>query len=202
VTAALKLDMSARAFAAALLATAVVAGGGGWLLLISPKHHKAATLQTDIQSAQQKLADARKALAEAKKAQQPALATALPSQLAMPQILDQLNAIANRADVTVNSVTPSTAVAGVGYYAVPITLIVDGHFFAVEKFLQLVRNQVSLKQDKFHASGRLLDVAGVQLSSTTAPTVTATLQMRAFYFSPTAAPPAPTTSTTDTTTTP
>jgi Tfp pilus assembly protein PilO len=201
VTAALKLDLSARAFAAAMLATAVVAGGGGWFLLISPKHHKAATLQTDIQSAQQKLADARQALAEAKKAQQPALGRALPSQLAMPQVLDQLSALADHSKVTLNSVTPSTAVAGAGYYAVPMTVVVQGRFFAVEKFLELARNQVSLKQDKFHASGRLLDVSSVQLSSTT-PDVTATLQMRVFYFSPTAAPPAPATTPTDTTSTP
>jgi Tfp pilus assembly protein PilO len=201
VTAALKLDMSARAFAAALFATAVVAAGGGWFLLIAPKHHKAATLQTDIQAAQQKLADARLALAKAKKAQQPALVAALPSQLAMPQILDQLNALAHRAHVSLNSVTPSAAVVGTGYYAVPIAVSVEGRYFGVEKFLQLVRSQVSVKKDKLHASGRLLDVSSVQLSST-APDVTASLQMQAYYFSPTAAVPAPATTTTDTTSTP
>lgn len=201
MTAALKLDMSARAFAAALLATAIVAAGGGWFLLIAPKHHKAATLQSEIQSAQQKLADARLALAKAKKAQQPALVAALPGQLQMPQILDQLNGLAGHAHVKLNSVTPSAAVAGTGYYAVPIAVTVEGHYFEVEKFLQLARDQVSLKQDKLHASGRLFGVSSVQINST-APDITATLQMQAYYFSPTAAAPAPVTTTTGTTSTP
>jgi Tfp pilus assembly protein PilO len=197
VTAALKLDVSARAFAAALLATAVAVAGAGWFVVIAPKRHQAATLATDIQSAQAKLAAARLAAAKAKASERPALQAALPGELAMPQILDQLNAVADRAGVRLDTVTPAAAVAGTGYYAVPLTVVVEGRFFSDEKFLQLVRNQVALKDSKLHASGRLFDVSSMQLS-TTAPTVTATLQMRAYYFSATATTAAPVT-TTDTT---
>jgi Tfp pilus assembly protein PilO len=198
MTAALKLDMSARAFAAALLATAVALAGASWFAVIAPKRHKAATLATEVQAAQQKLADARLAVAKEKAAQQPALQRALPNDLEMPQILDQLNALANQAKVTLDSVMPSPAVEGAGYYAVSIAVTVDGKYFGVEKFLQLVRNQVTQKNSQFRASGRLLDVSSVQLSETP-PIVTGALQMTAYYFSATAAPAAPVTTTTDTT---
>lgn len=196
MTAALKLDLSARAFAVALLSTVAVAAGASWFLLIAPKHHTAATLATEIQSEQTKLADAKSALAKAKAAQQPALRVALPSELQMPQILDQLNAVAAKAKVTLDLVRPSAAAAGTGYYSVPLVVTVEGHFFSVEKFLQLVRNQVELKDSKLEASGRLFDVTSVQLNETP-PTVTGTLQMTAYYFSPTATA-SPVTSTTST----
>jgi Tfp pilus assembly protein PilO len=198
VTAALKLDLSARAFALAMLATAVVVAGAGWFLMIAPKHHKASTLATEIQSAQAQLSAARQAVAKAKAAQRPVLEAALPSELQMPEILDQLNALATRADVRLDTVTPATAVAGAGYYAEPLSVVVEGRFFGVQKFLQLVRNQVSLGKTKLSASGRLLGVSSVQLSETP-PTVTGTLQMTAYYFVPNAAAPTPVTSTTSTT---
>jgi Tfp pilus assembly protein PilO len=198
MTAALKLDMSARAFAAALVAASVAIAGASWFLMIGPKRDKAATLATEVQAAQQKLADARLAAAKEKAAQRPALQRALPGELQMPQILDQLNALATQAKVTLDSVKPTTAVAGNGYYAVPLTVGVEGNYFGVEKFLQLVRNQVTLKDSQLHASGRLLDVSSVQLNETP-PTVTGTLQMTAYYFDATAAAAAPVTTTTDTT---
>jgi Tfp pilus assembly protein PilO len=198
VTAALKLDLSARAFVVALFATALAIAGAGWFLVIAPKHHTAATLETQIQSEKQKLSDARSALKNAKAAQRPALNAALPSELSMPQILDQLNALAVRAGVTLDTVTPAPPVAGSGYFAVPLSVVVDGRFFAVKTFLQQVRNQVSLANTKLAAAGRLFGVSSMQLNSTP-PKVTATLQMTAYYYSPTAAPPAPVTSTTSST---
>ncbi len=190
MSAALKLDMSARAFAAALLATAVVVAGAGWFVAIAPKHHKAANLETQIQAAQQQLSAARLAVAKAKSAERPVLQAALPSELQMPQILDQLNAMANRAEVTLDSVTPSAAVVGTGYYEVPLTVTVEGRYFEVKTFLQLVRNRVTVKDSQLYASGRLFDVSSVQLSETP-PTVTGTLQMTAYYFAAAATVPAP-----------
>ena len=49
---------------------------------------------------------ARLAAAKAKAAQRPALEKALPADLGMPQILDQLNAMALQAKVTLDSVRP------------------------------------------------------------------------------------------------
>ena len=92
----------------------------------------------------------------------------------------------------------SPAVAGTGFYAVPLAVSVEGSYFNVKTFLQLVRGQVTLKNSRLYASGRLFSVSSVQLTETP-PTVTGALQMTAYYFAPTAAPAAPVTTTTDTT---
>jgi Tfp pilus assembly protein PilO len=203
VTGALKLDLSPRLFAGALLATVAVLAGAGWFLVVSPKHDRAATLQSAIENDQARLASAQHAAAQpgaTDKAEQGALRSALPDALAMPQLVIQLNALADQSGVTLDSVSPAAPESGAGYVDVPLTVVVDGRYFSVEKFLHLVRNQVSLEKAKVYASGRLFDVAGIQLDQTEpAPNVTGTLQMKAFYFSPTSAPPAPTTTTTDST---
>lgn len=204
MTAALKLDLSPRVFSAALLATMAVLAGAGWLLVVSPKHHKAATLSTEIANDQTSIAAAKQAVSRptAGPAEQTALSAALPDALAMPQLVDQLNALADQSGVTLDSVTPAAASPGAGYIEVPLTVVVDGRYFGVEKFLHLVRNQVSLNKAKLFASGRLFDVTGIELDQTEpAPNVTATLQMGAYYFSPASTAPAPATTTTDETTT-
>jgi len=205
VTAALKLDLSARAFAAALAALAVVLAGAMWFLAISPKHSKASSLSQQITAEQAKIAAAvREAqqshAAKTTSAQLKALEAALPGQLAMPEIVDQLDGLARKAGVSLDTVTPNVPVVGVGYYAEPITVVVDGRFFDVKKFLHLVRSRVSIHKANVRVQGRLYDVSGVQLQQTEpAPTVTATLNMDAFYFSPTASP-APVNATSTTTT--
>jgi hypothetical protein len=203
VTAAMKLDVSPRIFAAMLLALAVVVSGGAWYTLVVPKHHKASTLQTSIEADQAKLAAAQHVSTtptQDEGRQQSAVQAALPDALAMPQLVDQLNALADQAGVTLDTVTPAASETGAGYVDVPLTVVVDGRYFAVQKFLHLVRNQVSIAKSKVFASGRLFDVTGMQLDQTEpAPTVTATFQLKAYYFSPGATVPAP--APTDTTTT-
>ena len=211
MTAALKLDLSPRIFAAALLAAAVAIAGAGWYVVVSPKRDKVATLDTAIQADQGKLAAAAHAAAQPKgaaaraKREAAALGSALPDQVAMPQIVDQLSALADQAGVTLDTVTPAAASIGAGYYTIPLTVVVDGHFFDVKTFLRLVRNQVAPAGAKFSASGRLFAVTGVELDQTEpAPSVTATFQMSAYSYAPGATPPVPTTSTdaTDASTTP
>jgi Tfp pilus assembly protein PilO len=205
VTAALKLDLSARAFAAALATLAVVLAGAMWFLAISPKHSKASSLSTQIQAEQAKIATATREAhqtltAKQKSAQLKALEAALPSELGMPQIVDQLDGLARDSGVSLDGVTPGTPVVGVGYYAQPITVVVDGRYFGVKQFLHLVRTRVSIKKSDVNVKGRLYDVSSVQLQQTEpAPTVTATLSMEAFYFAPGAAPAPPTTPATTTT---
>jgi Tfp pilus assembly protein PilO len=205
VTAALKLDLSARAFAAALAALAVVLAAAMWFMAISPRHSKASSLSQQISAEQAKIAtairEARQShTAKTSTAQLKALEAALPGELAMPEIVDQLDSLARQAGVSLDTVTPQVPVVGVGYYAEPITVVVDGHFFDVKKFLHLVRTRVSISKANVHVKGRLYDISGVQLQQTEpAPTVTATLNMEAFYFSPTAAP-APVVPTSTTTT--
>ncbi|HZO96728.1 MAG TPA: type 4a pilus biogenesis protein PilO [Gaiellaceae bacterium] len=205
MTAGLKLSLTARTLAAGLAALAVLVGIAGWLVLVGPKRSQASKLEETLQAKQTQVATAERARADAagpKGAKPKTLAAALPDTLAMPEVVDQLNALARRSGVTLDTVTPAAAVAGAGYDAVPINVVVDGHYFAVEQFLHLVRTQVRLDKERLHAAGRLFDVQSVSLQQTEpAPMVTATLSLRAFYFTgaPAAAPAATTTTQTGTT---
>jgi Tfp pilus assembly protein PilO len=205
----LKLDLSARAVALAVMAAALALAGGAWMTVVSPKHAKAAKLAGSIQADKQRLESAKRQLAtqekaaKAKRAQLSTLEAALPDTIAMPEVVDELNALARHADVTLDSITPSTAILGTGYEAVPISVVVDGRFFAVERFLHLIRDEVQLNKQSVKANGRLVDVKSVDLEQTEpAPNVTATISMQVFYFAPSIAPPPVATSTTDTATTP
>ena len=204
MTAALKLDLSPRAFGGALLALVVVIAGAGWFAVVSPKRSEASKLDSAIQAKQTQLAaEAHPTTTSSGPASVPAgaLIKALPDAPGMPDIVDQLNSLAVRAGVTLDTVTPSAAVAATGYESIPLNVVVDGQYFGVEKFLQLVRNQVQVgKHDHLLAAGRLFDVQVVQLQQTEpAPTVTATLTLDAFYYAPAAVAPTAS-STTDTTT--
>jgi Tfp pilus assembly protein PilO len=208
---ALKLDLSPAIFGAALVATVVAIAGAAWFVTISPRHSDATKLETAIQADQTRLSAAAhlqqvpKAAAKAKAASVSQVKAALPDELAMPQVVDQLNRLALEAGVTLDTVTPAAATVGIGYESVPLTVVVDGQFFGVKRFLQLMRTQVSIAKAKVHASGRLFDVQGFQLNQTEpAPAVSATINMEAFYFAPTAGGPVTgaSTDTTETSTTP
>jgi hypothetical protein len=200
MTAALKLDVPARVLALALLALALVLGGASWFVAVAPKHSKASKLDTQIEADQAKLATARRTVqqpnaAKLQKSQLAAALAALPSQLQMPQLVDQLQGLANRAGVDLDTLTPGAPILGVGYEAEPITVVVGGRYFAVQKFLQLMRTQVSIDHaSKVHVSGRLFDVQGFQMNQTEpAPEVNTTIQAQALYFAPGMAPVTPTT---------
>jgi hypothetical protein len=206
VAASLKFDLSARAVAVALLALVVVAAGGAWLVAIGPGRSNAAKLQGTIEEKRAELALAQHrhaATAASERAQLGALRTAMPDRLAMPQVVDDLSRLSSAAGVSLDSVAPTVAVAGSGYQAMPITVVVGGRFFAVERFLHLVRTQVRVDRARLEASGRLFDVEGVQLEQADpAPRVTATLTVDAFSFTGQPAPASTTPATTDATGTP
>jgi Tfp pilus assembly protein PilO len=196
-------SLTARTVALVLVGVAVLLAAAGWLMIVSPKRTKATELASTIQAKQSQLSIAQRTPppSQAKAAADTAaVGAALPDDVGMPQVVDQLNTLARHAGVTLDTVTPQPAVTGTGYMSVPLNVVVDGHYFGVEKFLNLVRNQVKLQKTHVAAAGRLFDVSGVQLQQTEpAPTVTATLTLDTFYYSPAAAQAAPAPTTTDTT---
>ena len=205
MTAAFKLNLTARTIAVALLGLTVLVLGAGWFVVVSPKRSEASKLGATVTSKQSELTAAQHvehASTSVHAASSRLAGEALPDKLLMPDIVDQLNSLAARSGVVLDTVTPSTATPGTGYEAVPLSVVVDGHYFAVERFLNLMRNQVRLASGKLQASGRLFDVQGVQLQQTEpAPMITATVSARAFYYSAAAALPPPAPTTTDSTTT-
>lgn len=205
MTAAIRLDLSSRAFGAALIGLVVALSAAAWFVAVAPQRSHASQLAQTIQEKQSTL--------EAKRHERSSggsggvelgrLRTAMPDALDMPQVVDELNALAGEAGVTLDTVTPQAATLGIGYTSVPLTVVVDGHYFGVEQFLHLVRTRVAMAKAKLDADGRLYDVQGVQLEQTEpAPNVTATLTMSVFYYTGAAAPtPASTETTTDGSTT-
>jgi Tfp pilus assembly protein PilO len=178
--------------------------GAGWFVLVSPKRSQAAKLAETIQTKQASLSAAQhthRATGAGTTASARGLNEALPSSLGMPQVVDELNALARRAGVTLDTMTPQPSVNGTGYVTVPLSVVVDGRYFSVEHFLHLVRTQVRIDKNKLSAGGRLFDVQGMTLQQTEpAPSVTATLTLRTFYYSPTANVAPPPTTTPDTST--
>ena len=199
----MKREITPRATALVLVGVAVVLGAAGWFLLVSPKRSQASKLAATIQTKQSQVSTGtHQSSTVAGTAPAKALGEALPDAAGMPDVVDQLNALASRSGVALDTITPQAEVPGTGFEAIPVTVVVDGRYFAIEKFLQLVRKQVQIDKSRLVAKGRLFDVQGVQLQQTEpAPSVTATLSLRTFYYEAGVAPETTATTTDETTTT-
>jgi hypothetical protein len=195
------LDVSPAKLVLILAGTFLVLAAAAWIMLIGPKESKVSSLETTIQSAQtqlNKLAHDEPAARKHAVSQTLLLSRALPNEVGMPQIVLQLSRVANEEHVSLDSITPQTPISYSGYQALPIAITLSGNFFAIESFLEQLRNQVQLSGDGIAATGRLYDVLGVTLqASTPAPKVTATITLDAFSYTGIATTPggAPTTTT-------
>jgi Tfp pilus assembly protein PilO len=208
VTAVAKLDLSPRATSAAFVALLAVLAAATWFLVVSPRHERASDLDAQIAATQTEIGVKQHQSAHAAGTIEPAdihaLERAMPDLPEMPQIVVQLDELANRAGVVLDTVTPQAPVALTGYQAVPMTVVVDGEYFGVQRFLKEIRSQVKVSSgNDLHASGRLYDVQAVDLQQTEpAPQIRASLTMQAFVFSggaASASDAAATTATTETT---
>jgi hypothetical protein len=184
---------------------AVVAGG--WFLVVSPKREKAVALEASITAANAELQQKRAELAQPRAnvririSDLFRLAKALPDDPGMPGILLDVNRLATANDLEFRSISPSAPVAGAGFAAHPLTVVVQGRFSAVSSFLADLRKIVRVRKKALDARGRLYSIAEVDLGQPDAgadfPNVSANIVLDAFTFVP-APPPAPaaTTSTT------
>ncbi len=194
------IDLSPRKLALVMVGTILVLCAATWFMLVGPKRHSATSLQTDIEHAQAQLtrvhAKTTKVVAHQTALNELRLDRAMPNILAMPQVVIQLSRVANEVNVSLDSIEPQAAIPYSGYTEVPMTVVVTGEFFAVEKFLREIRTQVQPTPTSVRAIGRLFDVQSVTLQQTTpAPKVTGTLTIDAFYYTgiPLTPPVTPTT---------
>jgi len=201
VTAVQKLDLSPKALAGALVGTIVVLIAATWFIMISPKHSQASNLNAQIQSAQSDLQTRQHAARQKVNAAAQAVKSkrAMPDTVAMPQILLELNRVAQEENISIDSVTPAAPTPFTSFEAVPITVVISGRYFDVEAFLKELRNQVRVSAGNVFSTGRLFDVSAVNVSQTTpAPRVSATLSMDAFVYSGLPVPTTPGATTTTT----
>lgn len=173
----------------------------GWFGVVSPQRSMASDLDRQIADAKTQLAVAKAttdsgAAGRGSGASALALAQAIPQQVDMSGVLRQLLNAANRAHVSLVSVTPQAASAKSGYSAVPIAVIVNGRYFGIQQFLRELRTQAGVVGQHVRASGRLFTVDSVNLAAgqPKLPQVAATIQLNAFTYSGSGAASVPATS--------
>lgn len=189
-----RLDRQTKILVAAAAGATLILFVGGWLLFVSPKHSQAAHLKAKVALARERLAveRARPSQERLTAAEVRQLEVALPDGPDMSTLVRQLDRLARGAGVTLESIAPAASTGGSGYTGVPLSVVVDGKFFAVDRFLALLRKQVRVRAHAVHGTGRLLDVQAIDLeqSTTPRPNVRATLTMEAYTFGGSPAAPA------------
>jgi Tfp pilus assembly protein PilO len=170
----------------------------GYVAVVAPQQSKGRSMDSELQALQAQL------LVPKVKPPKPVpvqaadifrLTKAMPDANDLPGILLQLSRLARASSIKINSVRPSARVPLTqGYAALPVAVTVSGGFGAVSKFLQLLRQQVTVSNGQLNVDGRLLVANQVQITSTDGRSVSATLNLDAFVYgvAPPAPPPAPT----------
>ena len=196
---------------------AVLVGVAGLLVLVAgvfflvlPQRHKAASLSAELVKTQTQIVTAR-ALASQPPEQRIRIADlfkvvqAMPDDTDMTGVILQLQQTASEAGVTFDSIQPGPLAAGQGYGVVPIDLGFTGNYFSLTDFLYRLRKLVTVHRGTLDATGRLFSVSRIDFAPGAKgfPSVTATVSVNAYVYSPAAvgtstAPPLPT----DTTQTP
>ena len=181
-----RLDRTARIVLLATLGATVLLAVAGWMLLVSPKRSQAADLKAKIAVAEARLAveHTQPSQGEISAAEVRQLELALPDSGEMSNLVRQLDGLARRVGVTLDSVTPAAETGASGYRAIPLSVVVDGKFFRVNRFLTLLRNQVQVRDGRVRGTGRLFDVQAIDFEQSTAPrpNVRATLTMAAYFY--------------------
>jgi len=213
-------SLSTRAQVALIATVLVLVAVIGYFALISPKHSTAASLKKQTAAVQAQItANSSNAFSKALPAVRSAsvfrLAMAMPSQLQTPDIILQLNQLANDSGISFDQIQPGAAgatgttvspTATTDPFAVePIQVKFSGSFYDLLAFLQRMRNLVRVENGRLFTVGRLFDVSNVtfQQGPKGWPQIQATLVINAFVpQSPQATATAPgSTDTTSTTTT-
>jgi Tfp pilus assembly protein PilO len=189
----------------------------GYFTLISPKRSSAASLKQQVTAVQGQINANRssafqQALPAVRSASVFSLTQAMPNNLDTPDVILELNSLAQESGISFDQITPQAASTApttttVDPFATePIQATFTGSYYNLLTFLQRVRNLVRVQNGKLFTAGRLFDVSSVALAEGAAgwPQVSATVTINEFVPQSIAATTAPTTgtSTTSTTTTP
>lgn len=167
-----------------------------YLVLVSPKRSRASELDGEIAAAQVELSRLR--AEQARVEEEPTvpvadlghLTKAMPDRLNMPALLLKIARVARETGISFDSITPSEPVPVSGYQKVPVSLVFQGNFFALNDFLYRMRNLVQVRDDRLRVDGRLFTVDAIDFAegSEQFPQIQATLTANAFVYG--GAPPA------------
>jgi Tfp pilus assembly protein PilO len=193
----------------------------GYVAVISPKHSTASSLKKQTASVQAQITANRstaftQALPAVRSATIFSLTQAMPSSLDTPDLILQLNELAQDSGISFDQIQPGTTgttsttvptdttVTTDPFAAEPIQVKFTGSFYNMLAFLQRLRNLVRVQNGHLFTAGRLFDVTDVAFGEGAQgwPQVQATLTIDAFVPQAPVAPtlPGPTDSTSTTTT--
>ena len=201
---------------------ALICGGllivalAGYFTLVSSKRSEAKKLRAETAKVQAQIDRTRstayaKALPAVKSAAVFRLAQAMPDDVEMPNVMLELNQLAEDSGITFDEITPQTPIADTSFDVQPITVVFTGNYYSLADFLLRVRSLVRIHGGKLITKGRMFSVSGVTFSEADRkfPYISANLTIDSFVLSNgTATPAVPVagattgTSTTQTTTTP
>lgn len=201
---------------------ALICGGllivalAGYFTLVSSKRSEAKKLRAETAKVQAQIDRTRstayaKALPAVKSAAVFRLAQAMPDDVEMPNVMLELNQLAEDSGITFDEITPQTPIADTSFDVQPITVVFTGNYYSLADFLLRVRSLVRVHGGKLITKGRMFSVSGVTFSEADRkfPYISANLTIDSFVLgNGTATPAVPVagattgTSTTQTTTTP
>ena len=148
----------------------------GYFALVAPKHHTAASLKKQTAAVQAQIDQNRstaftKALPAVRSASVFSLTQAMPSQLNTPEVILQLNALAQASGISFDQIEPGTGGANSTpdpaspFAAYPIQVQFSGSFYNLVTFLQRVRNLVRVQHGNLFTSGRLFDLSDITFAA-------------------------------------
>jgi len=180
-----------KILAATVLGAVVVVSAAAFFLLVKPQQSKVTKLDGQISSMQTQI-DQRKAALAAPKAQVHVRASdgfrltrAMPDAIDMSGIILVLNRLSAGHHLSFESIQPGPQVAQTGFNVQPLTVVVNGRFADVSKFLGDLRKLVTVRKHQLAATGRLFAVDTVDFTKSEKqdfPQVKATLTVDAFTF--------------------
>jgi Tfp pilus assembly protein PilO len=177
-----------------------------WFAFIAPQRSKASDLDVQVAGTETQILDAQNLLRGSTRKQSLAavrqLQGVMPDQIKMSQLLRQLSGVATTSQIELDTITPTAPTATTGPEAIPIAVQITGHYFAIQRFLRLLRSSADVRNGKLSSTGRLFTVDSIQFTGgAVGGVVTANLKINAFLYStPTAVTPVTTTPTSTTAT--
>jgi type IV pilus assembly protein PilO len=167
-----------------------------YFLLLKPTRSEIGRLDDQISQEQTNLAQSNQEVARLEQYKKTApqsradivrLSKALPGSESVPSLLVELGKTASSSGVQMVNFSRGTTQPGTPFGIQTVTLQVEGTYFDLEDFFYRLENYVSFHASSFNASGRLVQLASVQVSggsstttSTTTPTLGATITMNAY----------------------
>jgi len=146
-----------------------------WMLVLSPKISDLGEANDDLSAARSTLQTTEAKLLEqqanrsqltGRRAALAAAGRAVPATSQIPELLRQLQRVAERSGVEINSLTPGTAAAATaGAQTIPLDLSISGSYGQTQAFMRGLDKLVRVSKSTISATGRLVSISSVQLSS-------------------------------------